>query len=195
MSTIVLRNEKELLIQTADGYEPAYKELFSRYWDHIYSIAMMFTKCREMSQDLAQDVFAQIWIKRQHLREVKQFDDFLFIVARNLILDRLRKKVFTSAHTPRLVEHFNDPSLTPFEAVELKEMEEMINLGVNHLPRQQQTAFFLSRFQGLRHEEIALQMGISRQSVKSHIVRAISTLRKYMASRTALFLFFSLLFF
>jgi RNA polymerase sigma-70 factor (ECF subfamily) len=64
-------------------------------------------------------------------------------------------------------------------------MEEIILNGVQQLPRQQKLAFYLSRYEGLRHDEIAVQMGITKESVKSHVVRAISTLRKYVASRLA----------
>ena len=185
MSTIDLHTEKELLLQVANGDEAAYKTLFTLYWDRIYSTALVFTKSREMSQDLAQDVFARIWIKRQKLKDVLRFDSFLFITARNLILDRLRQKVLTCEYEVTLAEYFRDSSLIPCNKVELKEMEEIIHRGVHDLPKQQQTAFNLSRFQGLRHEEIAIQMGISKESVKSHIVRAISSLRKYVAARTA----------
>jgi RNA polymerase sigma-70 factor (ECF subfamily) len=184
MSTIALVNEKELVQQVADGSEAAYRKLFAHYWDPIYSVAFVFTKSREMAQDLAQDVFARIWIKKERLKEVNRFDAYLFITARNVIIDRLRKKVFTAGNEACLIEYFADSSLTPYDRTELKEMEEIIYKGVSVLPERQRTAFRLSRFQGLGHEEIALKMGVSKESVKSYIVRAISQLRKYLAQHS-----------
>jgi RNA polymerase sigma-70 factor (family 1) len=178
-----LHNEKELVQKVAGGNEAAYKELFTHYWDQIYSTALMFTKSPEMSEDMAQEVFARIWVKREKLKDVVQFDAFLFITARNLIFDHLRQKVFTYEYGLYLTEYFKDPALSPYDSMELKEMEKIILQGINLLPPQQQTAFCLSRFKGLKHEEIALQMGISRESVKSHIVRAISSLRKHLGER------------
>ena len=183
MSTIVLLNEKELVRQVADGSEAAYKRLFVHYWDQIYSIAFVFTKSREISQDLVQDVFARIWIKKEKLRHVERFDAYLFVTARNLIVDRMSRKMFTIKN-PGLTEYFADSSQLSFDAVELKEMEEIIHRGIHVLPNQQRTAFCLNRFGGLRHDEIALQMGVSKESVKSYIVRAISSLRKYLAQHT-----------
>ncbi|MDR3713968.1 MAG: sigma-70 family RNA polymerase sigma factor [Puia sp.] len=182
MSTIALLNEKELARQVADGNEAAYRRLFVHYWDHLYSTALLFTKSREISQDLVQDIFARIWVKRERLREVDRFDAYLFITARNMIIDRLRKKVFTIDNEPHLTEYFADASQLSFQSVELKEMEELIHRGIHVLPNQQRTAFCLNRFGGLRHDEIALRMGVSKESVKSYIVRAISSLRKYLAS-------------
>ena len=183
MLTTNLQNEKELLQLVSNGDESAYKILFTKYWDQIYSTALMFTKSSEMSEDLTQDVFAQIWIKREKLREVIKFEPFLFITARNLIFDRLRQKVLNCDYEQYLIEYFRDTSPSPIEKLELKEMEEMIYQTINNLPKQQQTAFRLSRFQGLKHEDIAVQMGISKESVKSHIVRAIYSLRKHLGER------------
>lgn len=177
-----LHHEKELVQKVAVGNEAAYKELFTRYWDQIYSTALMFTKSPEMSEDMAQEVFARIWVKREKLKEVVHFDAYLFVTARNLIFDQLRQKVFTYDHGVYLTEYFKDSSQTPADTVELKEMEKIIQQGISILPPQQRTAFCLSRFQGLKHEEIAVQMGISRESVKSHIVRAIASLRKHLGN-------------
>jgi len=184
MSTIVLPNEKELLIRVANGCEESYKHLFTWYWNKIYAVAFQFTKSREMSQDLTQDIFARIWARRDRLADVKQFDSYLFIVARNLILDRLREKSSDPAYHIQLADYFSDASPLPSRRVELKEMEAIIHAGVHRLPGQQRLAFYLSRYQGLRQEEIALQMGITKQSVKSHLVRALSSLRKYLLART-----------
>src|ERR1700761_1304411 len=113
MTTIALYNEKQLLMEVADGNEAAYKRLFVHYWDQIYSTALLFTKSRELSQDLAQDVFAKVWVRREKLKEIDRFDAFLFIIARNVIIDRLRKKVFNAANEACLMEYFADPSLAP----------------------------------------------------------------------------------
>lgn len=174
-------NEKELVRQVADGNEAAYRKLFIHYWDQLYSTALVFTKSRELSQDLVQDIFARIWIKKEKLREVERFDAYLFITARNLIVDTLRRKVFTTENEANLTKYFSDTTQLSFVPVELKEMEEIIHRGIHVLPHQQRIAFCLNRFGGLRLDEIALQMGVSKETVKSYIFRASSNLRKYLA--------------
>ncbi|MES1249710.1 MAG: RNA polymerase sigma-70 factor [Chitinophaga rupis] len=194
MTTIALFNERYLLMEVAEGNEAAYKKLFVHYWDQIYSTALLFTKSRELSQDLAQDVFAKVWVRREKLKEIERFDAFLFIIARNVIIDRLRKKVFNAANETFLLEYFADPSLAPSDKMELKEMEAIIRKAIDILPAQQRTAFCLSRFQGLRHEDIAARMGISKESVKSYIVRALVHLRKYLAQHSEMLPLLLLLF-
>lgn len=182
MPTIELLNENELLQLVARDDQAAYKQLFTNYWDRVFSTALLFTKSREIAQDLTQDIFAHIWIKREKLAAVENFEGFLFITSRNLIVDRLRKKVFTRENESYLRKYFDEESeLAPDCQMELKEMESIIYEGINVLPQRQRVAFYLSRFKGFTHKEIALKMGISQESVKSHIVRAAGTLRKYLA--------------
>lgn len=180
VSSQTIHNEKELLLMVSEGDQSAYQQLFHHYWDHIYSTALMFTKSPELSEDLSQDIFARIWLKREKLAEVQQFDDYLFITARNLIFDHLRKKVFSGGYDEYFQEYFRDAALSPDQKLEFKEFEKSIQKAIEDLPQQQQTAFRLSRFQGLSHEEIARQMGVSRQTVKSYIVRSIVSLRKML---------------
>jgi RNA polymerase sigma-70 factor (ECF subfamily) len=69
----------------------------------------MFTKSPDLSEDVTQDVFAKIWAKRQNLFNVDKLEGYLFITARNLIFDQMRKKVFTVGNDGYLKEYFSDP--------------------------------------------------------------------------------------
>ena len=173
--------EKELLLLVAGGDESAYKHLYTRYWDQIYSTAFMFTRSPELSEDLAQDVFARIWAKRRKLVEVEKFEAYLFIMARNLVFDKLRKEVYDGRNDSFFEAYFTEPDSTPSESTELKELGDLVETAIRQLPVQQQKAFRLSRFSGMTYVQIAAEMGISRLTVKSHIVRALQSLRAYLA--------------
>ena len=190
-----LDNEKELLTLIADGDQDSYKTVFNYYWSRIYSTAFTFTKSSELSKDLAQDIFAQIWIKRTTLKEINNFEAFLYVTAKNRIIDTLRKKVFTSDNETYLKAYFNESSPGPASRLEFKDFEAAIHNAINTLPPQQQTAFRLSRFQGFNHEEIAGKMGISRETVKSYIVRALVSLRKQLQNHHSLILVLPVIYF
>ena len=176
---------KELLLQIAAGDEAAYKTFFTHYWDQLYSTALTFTKSPELSEDLTQEVFARIWISREKLSEVENFEGYLFIMTRNIFFTSLRKEVYTLQNENYFENYFRDvTSITPDAKTELKEFENLVEQGINNLPPQQQRAFRLSRFQGMTHEQIAEEMGISKLSVKSHIVRAIQSLKKYLENHS-----------
>ncbi len=185
MPTTVLLNEKDLLLRVASGDQAAYKKIFEHYWDHIFSIALLFTKSREVAEDLTQDVFAHIWIKKDKLFEVTRFESYLFVVARNLFFDRLRRKVLRFENLENLRSQLqDDPQYLPSHVAELRQMEQLVKTGIDSLPERQRMAWYLSRYKGLKHKEIADQMGISQESVKSHIVRATHALKRYLTSHS-----------
>lgn len=173
-------DEKELLRLVAQGDETAYKQVFQHYWPRVYSVALIFAKAPELAEDCAQEVFAQMWIKRALLTNVREFKSYLFASARNLIFNKLRARVVTGSFQEYLQEYFADSFADPATKLELKEANRIIEEGINQLTPQQQKVFRLSRFQGLTHAEIAAATGLSPRTVKNYMVSAILSLRNYL---------------
>ncbi|WP_119079168.1 RNA polymerase sigma factor [Chitinophaga alhagiae] len=179
----VPHSESELLRMIAAGDEHAYQTVFERYWDPIYSTALLLTKSPAMAEDVAQDVFTMLWEKRAALVSVEKLEGFLFITARNMIYTRFRKLASGHAYRCYVLDCFGEEGgRRADESTEVRELEQTILRAIQKLPPQQQKAFRLSRFEGMRHEEIAVTMGLSRVTIKSYIVQAIATLRKTLAN-------------
>ncbi|HEX2629893.1 MAG TPA: RNA polymerase sigma-70 factor [Chitinophagaceae bacterium] len=174
-----IHNEPELLRMMAAGDETAFRTIYDRYWDRVYSTAYAFTKSVEQSRDLAQDVFATIWAYREKLKAVNSFEAYLYTIARNTASRHLRKKTYIPANISFFESHFAGTDAVN-ENIDLKELKELVEQGIQSLPAQQQTAFRLSRFAGLSIDEIAKEMGLTPVTAKSHLVRATARLRKYL---------------
>jgi RNA polymerase sigma-70 factor (ECF subfamily) len=174
-------NEPELLLRLSTGDQEAYRQLFEQYWNQVYAIGLKLSKSPELAKDLAQETFIKVWNYRDKLTEVTHFRSFLFTISRHLVIDHLRKKVFTTGNEDYLVAYFSDDASTPHEKAEYKELEQLLNSAINHLPPQMQQVFRLSRFEGLSHAEIALRMNITRITSKSYMVRALYSIRKYLS--------------
>lgn len=193
----VPHSESELLRLLASGDQHAYQLIFERYWDPIYSTAFLLTKSPSLAEDVAQDVFTMIWEKRATMAAVEKLEGFLFVAARNMIYTRLRKLASGDAYRQYILHCFPEQgAVRADERTEFRELEHTILLAIQKLPPQQQKAFRLSRFEGMRHEEIAVTMGVSRITIKSYIVQAIATLRKALANNPsgALITFWAFLF-
>ncbi len=167
----------------ADGDEYAFQVIFERHWDAVFSTALLLTKSATIAEDVAQDVFAMIWEKRATLAGVDSLDGFLFISARNMIYSRFRKLASQDAYRKYILSCFREDGAERVDdAAELRELDRTIQQAIRRLPPQQQKAFRLSRYEGMRHEEIAVTMGVSRITIKSYIVQAIASLRKALAN-------------
>jgi RNA polymerase sigma-70 factor (ECF subfamily) len=176
----ILDNENELLLLVAEGDEKAFRQLFDHYWNKIYSVALTLTKSTALSEEIVQDVFLKIWLKREQLPSVEKFDGFLFTVAKNHIYNELRKKTMEQPFVEHLEQHFLESSALPEQIMVLKETKQLIDKAVQQLPDQQRAVFELSRNEGLDYTTIADQLGISRSTVKNHMTKALQFLRQYL---------------
>ncbi|HUP12886.1 MAG TPA: RNA polymerase sigma-70 factor, partial [Niastella sp.] len=163
-----------LVTLVAAGDVNAFNELFRLYWDNIYSIAFSITKSKVVAEEIVQDVFLKVWLKRDQLAEVKNFDNYLFIIARNHIYNQLRVKAV------QFTADDDEVSETPEKQLYLKETVQIITEAVKRLPKQQRTIFELSRNEGLDHAAIANRLNLSRLTVKTHMNKALHSIRGYL---------------
>lgn len=184
MSSIQSYTEKELLERIAEGDEDAYKLVFDRYWNKIYQVALSFLKVPDQAQDAVQQVFIKLWEKRNKLPEVENLDAWLFIVARNTIINILERIVSSRKGIQQIKDVVPEDYLTPSSMLEYKQVSEIIQDAVNRLPPQQALVFRLSREQGLTYAEIAERLRIAPATVKSHIIRALNSIREYVYRHT-----------
>lgn len=185
-----LHNEKELIRLIAGDDEIAFRQLFERYSDNIYGVAMAYTKSADAAEEIVQDVFVKIWMNRNKLLQVERFDDYLFIVARNYILNYLRNNKKNKQFTTQLFDHFGEHTITPEDEFLVKESQKLIEQAVAVLPPQQQMVYELRRRQDLSLEDIASQMNISRNTARNHLNQALKQIKEYLRTHSgdALFL-------
>ena len=180
MPPTILDKENLLLLEIAEGNEKAFRRLFDHYWRKIYSVAFVLTKSSTVSEEIVQDVFLKIWLKREQLPAIQKFDGFLFTIARNHIYNNLRSKTTELPFVEQLEQCFVETSGLPDQELFLKETKQMIERAVEQLPAQQRTVFELSRNDGLDHAKIAERLAISKLTVKSHMTQALKSIRTYL---------------
>jgi RNA polymerase sigma-19 factor, ECF subfamily len=171
--------EKELLTGVAAGNEEAFSRLVNLYRNKVFSHALTFVKSYEEAEEITQDIFVKVWVNRHRLPEVKDFKNYLFILGRNHLVSAIRKKVMdTTANDDE--EDIPGTLLLPDHQVEYKETYRHLINGMEQLPPQQKAVFTLSRMENLSHGEIAERLGISKRTVKFHLVQALNFLREYL---------------
>ena len=177
VKTLPLTNENELLARVAEGDERAFGLLFHHYRSKIYSYAFHLSGDTAQADELVQEVFLKVWLNRDKIPHVLRFDNYLFTIARNQVFDMLKKMARESEFRQQIAGLF-DPEANPVEDRLLtRENEVRLRQALDRLPPRQRLIFFLSRNQGMKHEEIADQLNISRHTVKTHLVQALKTLR------------------
>jgi RNA polymerase sigma-70 factor (ECF subfamily) len=181
-------DDKQLLNFLQEENEDAFTEIYNRHWKRIYTLALSYLKSPEAAQDIVQDVFIKIWTNKENLFQVKEFKSYVFVIARNLIISRLRNTIFHLSLDPD--EQIEEEMLLPEKQLSYKESVNLLHKAIELLPLQQRRAYKLSRNEGMRYEEIAQEMGISRLTVRTHITNALSFIRKYLTDHAVHPIFF-----
>jgi RNA polymerase sigma-70 factor (family 1) len=181
LSNRTIFNDKLLLEQIAESDEQAFKVLFDTYRSRLFYYISRFVKSDAVAEELVMDVFMKIWVGRELVTQIENFDAFLFRIAHNKCIDFLR----SAAKDARLHELLWDEiqvaatgqADTPLLTAEF---EEKIREAIALLSPQRRKVYQLSRQQDLTHDEIAEQLNISKSTVNNHIVEAQRFIRNYL---------------
>ncbi|WP_276482774.1 RNA polymerase sigma factor [Paraflavitalea pollutisoli] len=189
-----LHNEAELLNRIAQGDAASFEQLFDAYWDGIYQVAFTLTKSRELARDMVQEIFLKIWLQRQSLPEKDNFTSFLFIVARNHIFDELRKQLREQPFVEHLTAWFAESPFQADQRLLYQESQTLLQKSLDQLSDQQRQVYLLTRESGWTQDEIAQHLGVSKNTVKTHMSRALAAIREYLTGHaTGLLLIVALL--
>lgn len=182
MSLKVIYNELFLLEKVAKGDEQAFALLFYEFHQELGSYVFRLTKSLPVSEEIVQDVFVKVWTKRDQLKDVKNFRAFLFTVARNQTFNSLRDEARKALLNQ---EWYSDLSFSEEQGYgpDRERMFDLIDEAISLLPPQQKKAWQLSREDGMKHEEIADRLHLSRETVKRHISLAIASITRHVKNQ------------
>ncbi|MFD2555558.1 RNA polymerase sigma factor [Sphingobacterium tabacisoli] len=178
MSELII--DEDWLKQLSEGTNEAYEKLFATYWPRIYSLVHMLVKSDIQAEDLTQDIFIKIWNNKEELPQIRNLDAYIYTVARNASLDFLKKRVLVTDNLENLIINLRDDALGPEQQLVYKDLKNCLRDGIDALPVNIREVFILSRYEGLSHEEIAVQLGISVYTSKTYVVRGLKALRLYI---------------
>src|ERR1700704_3243488 len=85
-----INDEKKLIQLLAESDQEAFTEIFDYYRDKIFSRTLRFLKSQVLAEEIVQDVFLKIWLKRSELQHVQSLHAYISSMANNLIIDRLK---------------------------------------------------------------------------------------------------------
>ncbi|HRO44753.1 RNA polymerase sigma-70 factor [Agriterribacter sp.] len=176
--------EARLLQELKSGSEAAFTGLYNRYHQGIYAYLLDFVKVPQLAEDLVHEVFMKIWEARERMEITVSFSAYLYRISHNKAIDAL-KKIAKDATLRKEVLEWMDPHFIEFESEDkrLNHYEELYRNAVAALTPQRQKIFILCKEKGKTYEEAAMELGISRNTVKDHMVQSLRFLRNYFAEK------------
>jgi len=182
-------NEQELLLAVSRGNEQAFRQLILQYSALLHSFIYRHTESRELAEEIVQDIFIQLWLTRESLEQVRNFHTYLFVLSRNRTINEMKKLLREKKRLHRWQEE-NTPPTDPHETIDLKTYVDLVDEAVEQLAPQQKKVWIMSRRDGFTYQQIADELQISRETVKSYLKAANTGIIRYLTPRTEYLLLF-----
>lgn len=166
--------------RAAKGDTRAFEELVRRYQQAVADLAWRFLGDASEARDIAQETFIRFYQAAERYRPERPLKAYLLRIAKNLCLDRLRKK------KPTLADDLDVETrdVGPLDALINAERSRQVLGAVQSLPTSQRMAILLQHFEGLSYKETAEVMETTVSAVESLLVRAKKNLRKKLKNLT-----------
>jgi len=183
--------DAELMLRVKRGDDAAFAELVDKYKQPVMNLVYRFLRDATEAEDLAQNVFVQVYKSAARYEVSARFSTWLFTIARNLCLNELRRRYRHPADSldasnnseseDQPARQFKDPkAVQPPETLLQGELEQKVDEAIAMLPEAQRTAIILCRRDDLSYEDIAKIIGCSLSATKSLIHRGRETLKQQL---------------
>jgi len=183
--------DSELLPMLISGDRDAYTVLYNRYKHLLFTFAAKRLSDPQDAEDILHEVFLKLWTNRESLKPEENITPYLYSAVRYRIINHYAKQKVAA----RYLDSFNDylgEALSSEETDHLlrhKELAALIEKEIDELPRKMREVFLLSRDSGYSRAEIAQQLGLSEETVKSHLHHALKILKTRLGSMSILIFF------
>lgn len=175
------------------GDEVGYETLFRLYYSKLIHIAKSYLVYQEDAEEVVQEVFLKLWEQKDKLKTVSNINAYLYAMTKYSCLDKLRhekvkrKYLDDNLQIKTRLQHSFINDETASLLIE-NELEKKIMESIDLLPEKCRLVFVKSRMDGLKHKEIAEELGISIKTVDGHILKALKHMKLHLKDFLALFL-------
>ena len=177
-----------LMLRVKKGDTAAFTTLVEKFKQPVLNMVSRTLRDETEAEDLAQNVFVQVWKSAVRYESTAKFSTWLFTIVRNLCLNEIRRR---SRHPAESLDaphpeqedqpkhQFEDVKLvSPPDTLLRDELVDKVGEAIAALPENQRTALLLCRQDELSYEEIAAVLGCSVSATKSLIHRGRETLKE-----------------
>jgi len=178
------------------GNVKQFEQVFKEFYGLLCYEARGYMKTNYLVEEIVCDVFTRLWLNRENLEIQSSLRDYLIKSVHNNCIDyyrhqKVQEKVMKQIDTEQknqltLLDLGEDPA----DYILTEELEIKIHKAIDSLPEQYKRTFKLSRFGQLTYEQVATEMGISVNSVKTNIKKALAILRKELKGHAPFWLTF-----
>lgn len=161
-----------------NGDVKAYEVIFKKYYQRLCNYASVLLKDKTESEEVVQQVFINIWNKRDVIEIETSLQSYLYRAVNNAGLNRLKQLKMQRGHHEHVKYESVSTAESTSQSISKNELERSLYAAVERLPEQCRLTFQLSRFEGLKYQEIADELNVSVKTVENQVGKALKFLRE-----------------
>ena len=176
-------SDQLLVSELKNNNEKAFRSLFDHYNQDIYGYSISILKSKQLAEENVQEVFLKVWLNRQNLNIEQSFKSYLFTIARNQafnVLNKAANDVLLKEEIFYKSQKHHDQGDYSIREADCKKLKKQ---AIKQLPPKRKQIFKMSRKQGKTYEEISDELGISVNTVKSQMSKALETIRLFFKAQ------------
>ncbi|MEX2640912.1 MAG: RNA polymerase sigma-70 factor [Balneolales bacterium] len=163
-----------------NGDMDVFEEVYLRFNKPVYGMAYRYLRNHELAEDAVQDVFIKLWDNRKNLDCEKSLHGFLFSALKNHVLNMLKSNSRRVLRNYEYICHTENTGDNPENSTVESDYDQLLEKALGNLHSTKRDIFNLKRLNGLSNEEISTQLGLSSNTVKSHLYQARKFIHSYV---------------
>lgn len=170
--------------------QTAFKQVFECYHHPLIRYINGLTQSVKDTEEIVQEGFVLLYLHKHKIERVEDIYPYLFTIVKRLTISHFRRKVTSSKYLTELKVHWNEMENTTSDRIAEKEILEALQQSIDELPERQKQVYTMNKLEDKSYQEIADDLGLSRNTVKNQIIAATKVIRLKL-SKYHLLIFFT----
>ncbi len=176
-----MHSDSDIIRRIRQGDKQEFEKLFRSSYVSLVRYAKTFVKDHDTSEEIVQDLFFRLWNERQKLKIKSSLTGYLFRSVHNRALHHLEHQKVVSRHAGEMAAATELTAEPVTEAIYYNELQSKVAGVIERLPERCRLIFRMSRFEGLKYNEIADKLAVSLKTVEGDMGKALREFRKALA--------------
>lgn len=176
----------ELAAQLALEDHAAFTEIYYRHWKSLYIYARSILQDSDEASDVVQDIFTTLWNRSPYLQISTGLKAYLLTATRHQALRMIHKNSRANEYAAELAQSFSEEAGGTDDNFNFRELCAILDHAVENMPATMQAVYRKSKHEELSHRSIAAELGITEQSSRTLLNRALNSLRTKLTTLLSL---------
>lgn len=176
-----MTNDSDIVRRIRKGDKKEFESLFRSSYTSLVRYAQTIIKDYDTSEEIVQELFFRLWQDRENLKIESSLKGYLFRSVHNRCLHYIEHQKVVDKHAGEMVSTLNETSEPVTEEIYYNELQEKVSRVLARLPEKCRQIFSMSRFEGMKYNEIAEKLSVSMKTVEANMGIALKEFRKALA--------------